>query len=241
MSDDAYLFEEDGVKWTVTRNEKGEISYLGLDKDGKEVTMPPSSVIKAAENHDFSRGDNTELQAKLAKDISLEGYESVTTNVNGKVIGTKEGGVSEEISIAVAGHLKGEMNELGVDSYTVQSKTDNTSDNVESREVDSVAREEAEKEAEKNDKKGEGRSPSENQEKGKEQTSSLEDAMPSIIRGNNKTVEGENNDIGCAKKLLELSGRTAKASMKVIKDAVESNIKSGVNTRSSGRGARSNP
>lgn len=88
MRGDAYLFEEDGVKWTVSRNEKDETIYLGIDKDGKEVTMPPSSVIKAAENHDFSQGKGAEIQAKLEKTISLEGYEAVTIE-NGAVKGIK--------------------------------------------------------------------------------------------------------------------------------------------------------
>jgi hypothetical protein len=235
MSDDAYLFEEDGVKWTVTI-EKGEISYRGLDKDGKEVTMPPSSVIKAAENHDFSQGKGAEIEEKLAREISNAGYEAVVVD-EGAVIGIKNGERSEKIdSVAVSDSLINDMNKLGVDSYAVQSKVDNSSDDVRSHQVDSVTEAKAEEEAEKKDKKGEGRSPSENQEKREGQSNSLEDAMPKFIRGDMKP-EDKSGGVHCMRDVIDdLRGVSNKAVTEIVRRSYEKNRST--NRIPSGRGPR---
>ncbi|MBE6443727.1 MAG: hypothetical protein E7020_03555 [Alphaproteobacteria bacterium] len=51
----------DGVKWTAHWDDKGNISYTGVDKEGKEVTvLPPSSVVKAAKDYGASQGNGGE-------------------------------------------------------------------------------------------------------------------------------------------------------------------------------------
>lgn len=53
----------DGISWTAHWDDKGNISYTGVDKDGKEVTAtPPSSVVKAAKDHGASQGSGGEAK-----------------------------------------------------------------------------------------------------------------------------------------------------------------------------------
>lgn len=52
-----YSIDVDGVKWIASWDDKGRISYKGVDKDGKEVLAPPQSVVNAAKEYGASQSN----------------------------------------------------------------------------------------------------------------------------------------------------------------------------------------
>ncbi len=67
-----YSIDVDGVKWTASWDDKGCISYKGVDKDGKEVLTPPQSVVNAAKEYGASQGNGDQPFSNNPKEEELK-------------------------------------------------------------------------------------------------------------------------------------------------------------------------
>lgn len=64
-----YIIKFDNVTWTASWDDKGNISFKGIDKDGKEVGgNPPSEVRKAAKEYGASQGDKEQKTKEDTED-----------------------------------------------------------------------------------------------------------------------------------------------------------------------------
>lgn len=132
------------------------------------------------------------------------------------------------------------MRELGVESYTLKSNSDNSSDDAKSHQVDSVTKAKAEEEAEENGKKGDGKSSEDHQKKKEDQekneSNSLEDAMPKFIRGDKKP-EDKSGGVHCMRDVInDLRGVGNKVATEIVRRSYEKNRST--NSIPSGRGPR---
>ena len=66
-----YSIDVDGVTWTASWDDKGRISYKGVDKDGKEFLTPPQSVVNAAKEYGASQGNGDQPFSNNPKEEEL--------------------------------------------------------------------------------------------------------------------------------------------------------------------------